>query len=148
MEDKTNVNLIIVNESKEGPYTREVIIGEHRLTGDESVDNGGNDSGPSPYDFLLTALGTCTSMTVRTYAKLKQIPLKNIIVRLSHQKIHADDCVNCEEKNAKIDKIEVGLELQGDLTSEQMDKLLEIANMCPVYRTLTSKILINTQLVN
>jgi putative redox protein len=142
-----NSQEITVREDGKGRFTQEIIIGHHVLIADEPIINGGNDSGPSPYDFLLAALGTCTSMTLRMYANFKQYPLEKIIVKLTHKKIHADDCVECENTNSKIDHIERVIELQGPLSQEQQSKLLEIANKCPVHRTLTSKILITTQLV-
>jgi len=137
---------VIVSESGKGIYTQEITIGSHVLIADEPVGNGGNDSGPSPYDFLLAALGSCTSMTLRMYADLKKIPLKKVIVRLQYEKIYANDCADCENSNSKIDHINRQIELQGDLTEDQRKKLLEIANKCPVHRTLTSKILITTRL--
>jgi putative redox protein len=137
---------IIVKESGKSKFAQEIKIGNHILLADEPIANGGNDTGPSPYDFLLTALGTCTSMTIRMYADLKKIPVTGIIVRLNHEKIHATDCADCENNNSKIDHIDRNIELQGNLTQEQRDKLLEIANKCPVHRTLTSKISITTAL--
>ena len=133
----------IVHETGIGRYTQKVIIGPHIFTADEPKQNGGNDSGPSPYDFLLAALGSCTSMTVRMYAELKNLPLEQIHVTLKHEKIHVEDCTECENNNSKIDRIE----LKGALSQEQRVKLLEIANKCPVHRTLTSKILIETELL-
>ncbi len=137
----------IVSETKEGKFTQEIIIGDHVLTADEPITAGGNDAGPSPYDFLLAALGTCTSMTLRMYANLKKFPLEKVIVTLRYDKIHVNDCVDCENTNSMIDHIERVIELQGMLSREQRDKLIEIANKCPVHRTLTSKILITTELV-
>lgn len=137
----------IVSESGKGRYTQEITIGSHVLTADEPVENGGNDSGPSPYDFILAALGSCTSMTVRMYAELKKFPLKKIIVKLQYEKIYAEDCAHCENSNSKIDHINRQIELQGDLTEEQRAKLLDIANKCPIHRTLTSKIIITTRLI-
>lgn len=139
---------IIVQETREGKFTQEIIVGNHKLTADEPKTYGGNDLGPSPYDFLLTALGSCTSMTVRMYAEFKKIPLKKIIVKLKIEKIYATDCANCDNNNAKIDKITRLIEFQGDLSPEQRKSLLEIANKCPVHRTLTSKIIIDTQLLD
>ncbi|WP_298625887.1 OsmC family protein [uncultured Legionella sp.] len=137
----------IVSESGKGKLTQEIKIGSHRLTADEPLENGGNDTGPSPYDFLLAGLGSCTSMTLRMYADMKKFPLDKIIVRLQHEKIYAEDCADCENKNSKIDRITRHIELQGHLTNEQRQKLLDIADKCPVHRTLTSKILITTELV-
>lgn len=144
----TNQNETIVRESGEGKYAQEIIIGSHTLAADEPIAGGGNDLGPSPYDFLLAALGTCTSMTIRMYASLKQFPLDKITVKLTHKKIYSDDCQDCENQNAKIDHIDRLIELQGDLSEEQRAKLLDIANKCPVHRTLTSKMMITTKLVN
>ncbi len=137
----------VVTETRDGQFTQKIIIGNHVLTADEPIINGGQDTGPSPYDFLLAALGTCTSMTLRMYAKLKQFPLEKITVRLKHDKIHVDDCIGCENSNSKIDHIERLIELEGALTQEQRTHLLEIANKCPVHRTLTSKIIILTKLI-
>jgi len=139
---------VIVQETTAGRYTQEITIGLHTLTGDEPSNYGGNDLGPSPYDFLLTALGTCTSMTVRMYATLKKFPLEKITVKLSHNKIHVEDCKDCENEKAFLDQIDVVIELEGNLSDEQRNKLLEIANKCPVHRTLTSKTIINTQLIS
>lgn len=137
----------IVHETGNGRYTQKVIIGPHILTADEPIQNGGNDSGPSPYDFLLAALGSCTSMTLRMYAELKNLPLEQIHVTLKHEKIHIEDCTENESNHSKIDRIERFIELKGALSQEQRIKLLEIANKCPVHRTLTSKILIETELL-
>ncbi len=138
---------IIVRENGDGKYEQQIVIGDHVLTGDEPVASGGKDAGPSPYDFLLAALGTCTSITLRMYADLKKIPLIKVTVKLKHEKIHAEDCAQCENTNAKVDHIERIIELQGDLSQEQRSKLLEIANKCPVHQTLTSKVLITTLLI-
>lgn len=140
------MNHILVQESGKGKFTQKIIIGNHVLEADEPVINGGNDLGPSPYDFLLTALGCCTSMTLRMYADLKKIPLKNIIVKLEHEKIYAQDSADYEQNQSKIDSIQRNITLEGELSEEQRTKLLEIANKCPVHRTLTSKILISTVL--
>jgi len=136
-----------VSESDLGRYAQEITAGEHTLTADESVEDGGNDLGPSPYDFLLAALGSCTSITLRMYSERKQIPLKKAIVRLSYEKVYAEDCADCESTNSKMDHIDRQIELHGDLTEDQRKELLEIANKCPVHRSLTSEILITTQLV-
>lgn len=138
----------VVSETGDGQFTQKIIIGSHVLIADEPIINGGKDTGPSPYDFLLAALGSCTSMTLRMYAKLKKFPLEQVIVRLTHEKIHVDDCIGCENNNSKIDHIDRLIELEGTLTQEQRTQLLEIANKCPVHRTLTSKIIITTKLVD
>ena len=138
--------LVAVMETREGKFTQEVRVGKHRLRADEPVAAGGTDTGLSPYDLLLAGLGACTSMTIRMYADLKQIPLEKITVRLKHDKVHAQDCAECETKEGKIDRIDREIELAGSLDEAQRAKLLEIANKCPVHRTLHSEIWIPTQL--
>jgi putative redox protein len=128
-------------------FAQEIEIGPHRLKGDEPVAFGGTDIGPSPYDFLLAALGTCTSMTISLYARRKGWPLENVTVSLQHSKIHAIDCAECETKVGKIDRIEREIQLTGALTNEQRAKLMEIADKCPVHQTLTSEINIRTRAV-
>ena len=125
-----------------------VVAGRHALVGDEPVDQGGTDAGPDPYDFLLAALGTCTSMTVSLYARRKGWPLEGVKVHLMHSKIHALDCASCETREGKVDRIDRDLELMGPLSDEQRGRLLEIANKCPVHRTLTSEIEIRTRLAS
>jgi uncharacterized OsmC-like protein len=128
-------------------FAQQIEIGPHRLKGDEPVTFGGTDTGPSPYDFLLAALGTCTSMTISFYARRKGWPLEKVTVSLHHAKIHAIDCAECETKVGKIDRIELEIELTGALTTEQRTKLMEIADRCPVHQTLTSEINIRTRAV-
>ena len=128
-------------------FAQEIEIGPHRLKGDEPVAFGGTDTGPSPYDFLLAALGTCTSMTISLYAQRNGWPLDSVTVLLHHSKIHAVDCAECETKEGKIDRIEREIQLTGALTTEQRAKLMEIADKCPVHRTLTSEINIRTRAV-
>jgi putative redox protein len=137
---------VIVSETGEGKFTQKITIGEHVLTADEPVDAGGKDLGPGPYDFLLAGLGACTAMTIRWYADIKKIPLKHVKVSLTQEKIHSKDCENCDD-NSKIDHIDRKIELEGDLSEEHRQKLLDIANKCPVHRTLTSTISITTELV-
>lgn len=122
-------------------------MGGHQLLADEPAALGGTDTGPGPYDFLLSGLGACTSMTVSLYARRKQWPLEGVTVRLRHSRIHAADCEDCEKKDGMLDRIELDVELHGTLTEEQRTRLIEIANKCPVHRTLTSEINIRTQLV-
>jgi len=128
-------------------FTQEILAGTHALTADEPVSVGGNDAGPTPYEFLLEALGACTSMTVAMYARRKAWPLIGITVRLRHSRFHAQDCADCETRQAMLDRIERDIQFHGGLSSEQRDKLLEIADKCPVHQTLTSKIEIQTRLV-
>jgi uncharacterized OsmC-like protein/alpha/beta superfamily hydrolase len=138
--------VVTVMETREGKFTQEVRVGKHRLRADEPADVGGTDTGPSPYDYLLAGLGACTSMTIRLYADLKKLPLEKVTVRLRHDKIHAQDCAECETKEGKIDRIEREIGLAGNLDEAQRAKLLEIANKCPVHRTLHSEIWIPTRL--
>jgi putative redox protein len=109
---------------------------------------GGDASGPAPYDFLMTGLGACTSMTMRMYADLKAFPLEHIQVELQHEKIEAADCEQCETSTGKVDRIKRKITLSGDLTPEQEQRILKIANKCPVHRTLKSEILIETDLAD
>ena len=127
-------------------FAQEIAAGRHSLTADEPISVGGTDTGPTPYDFLLTAIGSCTSMTLAMYARRKRWPLEAVTVRLRHAKIHAADCEACETKDARIDRIERDIELTGVLSEDQRARLLEIANQCPVHRTLTSEIHIQTRL--
>ncbi len=126
-------------------FAQQIEIGPHRLKGDEPAAFGGTDTGPSPYDFLLAALGTCTSMTISFYARRRGWPLESVTVSLRHSKIHAIDCAECETKVGKIDRIEREIQLTGALTNEQRSKLMEIADRCPVHQTLTSEINIRTR---
>ena len=121
-------------------FKQEIVAGKHHLVADEPISAGGGDAGPDPYDYLLTALGACTSMTVGLYARRKQIPLENITVWLRHSRIYAKDCEECETKEGMLDRIDVELDLTGPLSAEQHDKLMEIAAKCPVHRTLTSEV--------
>jgi len=128
-------------------FAQQIDVGPHRLTADEPIDVGGKDAGPSPYDLILAALGSCTSMTVSLYARTKKWPLESVTVNLRHSKIHAADCRDCETKEGKIDRIERDIHLVGALDQEQRKKLLEIADKCPVHRTLHSEINIQTRAI-
>ena len=138
----------VVVTSGNGGFLQNVSIGPHRFLADEPVEVGGRDAAPNPYELLLAALGACTAMTVRMYATRKQWPLEALRVRLMHEKIHAEDCLDCETKQGLVDRIEGEISLGGNLTDEQRQRLLEIANNCPVHRTLTSEIAIETRLVD
>ena len=128
-------------------FAQAITAGEHHLVSDEPEASGGTDMGPGPYDLLLAALGSCTSGTMAMYARRKHWPLETIRVHLRHSKVHATDCADCETKPAKLDRIERDIELVGALDDEQRARLLEIADRCPVHRTLTSTIDIQTRLV-
>jgi uncharacterized OsmC-like protein len=121
-------------------FKQEVVAGKHSVVADEPASVGGSDAGPDPYDYLLTALGVCTSMTVGLYARRKQFPVGSITVSLWHSRIHAKDCEECETKEGMLDRIDVEVGITGSLSVEQHDKLMEIAGKCPVHRTLTSEI--------
>ena len=128
-----------------GKFQQEIIARGHRLIADEPVVVGGLGSGPNPYDLLLAALGGCTAMTLRLYADLKKLPLVGTSVRLRHNKIYATDCAECETKDGKIDRIDVAITLDGDLDAAQRARLMEIADKCPVHRTLKSEVDIRTK---
>ena len=142
--DDTADGSVLVRETRRGTFQQEVIVGRRRLLADEPVSAGGMDSGLGPYDFLLAGLGACTSMTLRLYAERKHLPLRQTSVRLRHSKIHAADCTDCETKDGMLDRIERVITLDGDLNTEQRARLLEIADKCPVHRTLESEIDIRT----
>jgi putative redox protein len=144
--EKSGVKGVFVRGSAAG-FAQEILAGPHRMTADEPKSARGTDTGPSPYDLLLAALGASTSMTVGMYARRKGWPLEEVTVDLRHSKVYASDCADCESKEAMLDRIELDIHFVGELTAEQRTKLLEIANKCPVHRTLTSKIEIETRAV-
>jgi uncharacterized OsmC-like protein len=121
-------------------FKQEITAGRHRLVADEPPSAGGGDAGPDPYDYLLTSLGVCTSMTIGFYARRHQLPLETITVSLWHSRIHAKDCEECDTKEGMLDRIDVEIDLAGSLSEAQHAKLMEIAAKCPVHRTLTSEI--------
>jgi len=138
------VGIVLVRETGGGKFQQEIMSGPHRFLADEPVKAGGLDSGPGPYDLLLASLGACTSMTLRLYAENKKLPLQRVSVRLTHNKIHAEDCLNCETKEGMIDRIDRNITLEGALSADERKRLLEIADKCPVHRTLESEIEIRT----
>jgi uncharacterized OsmC-like protein len=129
-------------------FRQEITAGKHHLVADEPTSVGGGAAGPDPYDYLLTALGVCTSMTIGFYARRNRLPLENITVSLWHSRIHARDCEECETKDGMVDRIDVEVELTGSLSAEQHAKLMDIAAKCPVHRTLTSEINIRMRSAN
>jgi putative redox protein len=136
---------VVVRETRNGRFQQSVAVGPHRLLADEPVAAGGGDTGPGPYDLLLAGLGACTSMTMRLYAERKSLPLERVTVTLSHSKIHAQDCAACETKSGMLDQIDRVISMEGALDADQRQKLMEIADKCPVHRTLTSEIRIVTR---
>lgn len=134
----------VIVETRSGKFAQTVHTGRHVLVGDEPASVGGDDLGPAPYDLLLAALGTCTSMTIRMYADRKGIPLGSVRVALSHRRDHASDCTDCDNPAARINIIDRGITLAGDLTGEQRSSLMSIADRCPVHKTLTSRTEIHT----
>ena len=140
-------DIVHVSETGVGKFQQQVVVGPHRLIVDEPADAGGEDSGPSPYDLVLAALGACTAMTMRLYATHKALALDRVSVALHHEKIHAADCADCETKEGRIDRIERVIAIEGALDDAARAKLLEIANRCPVHRTLHSEVSIATRLV-
>jgi uncharacterized OsmC-like protein/fermentation-respiration switch protein FrsA (DUF1100 family) len=136
---------VVVRETRNSKFQQTISIGPHHLLADEPVGAGGEDSGPGPYDFLLAGLGACTSMTMRLYADRKSLPLERVTVTLKHGKIHAEDCAECETKAGMLDQIDLVIAMEGELDTEQRRKLMEIADKCPVHRTLTSEVRIVTE---
>jgi putative redox protein len=135
---------VVVRETRANKFQQSISVGPHRLTADEPVAAGGGDTGPGPYDLVLAGLGACTSMTMRMYADRKALPLERVTVTLSHSRIHAEDCAECETRVGMLDQFDRVIEMQGALDGEQRQKLMEIADKCPVHRTLTSEIHIVT----
>lgn len=143
MNEKETADVVVHGDAR--GFGQEIVAGKHRFVADEPASAGGGDTGPDPYDYLLAALGVCTSMTVGLYARRKQLPLDNITVSLWHSRIHAKDCEECATKEGMLDRIDVEIELSGLLTDEQHAKLMEIAAKCPVHRTLKGEINIRLQ---
>jgi putative redox protein len=132
--------VVVVRGGAQG-FVQEVTAGRHHLVTDEPVAAGGTDRGPGPYDLLMAALGSCMSMTIALYARTKQWPLETVVVRLTHSRIHAKDCLDCVVRDdTLLDRIDTAVQLSGALTAEQERKLMEVAHKCPVHRTLKSQI--------
>ncbi|MBR0788020.1 OsmC family protein [Bradyrhizobium manausense] len=139
---------VVVQETRKSKFNQIITVGPHHLVADEPVAAGGEDAGPGPYDFLLAGLGACTSMTMRLYADRKSLPMDRVTVTLKHSKIYAKDCAECETRDGMLDQIERDIAIDGALDAEQRKKLMEIADKCPVHRTLTSEIRIVTKAVD
>lgn len=144
-EEISTEHEVVANLGDEG-FTTEMRAGKHYFVADEPVSFGGNDFGPSPYDYVSAALASCTSMTIQMYARRKKWPLKNVETHVNHHKTHAEDCDNCDRNTSKIDLFEREIVLNGNLDEEQQKKVLEIADKCPVHRTLHNKVQITTKL--
>ena len=132
-------------ETRRDRYVERISIGPHVLEVDEPSDAGGADVGPSPYELLLAALGSCASITVRMYAERRQWPLEGVHIVLTHAKAHAADCAACESDTSMIDRIEMEITLLGALSPDQHARLMQIASKCPLHRTLTSGIEIHSR---
>jgi putative redox protein len=139
--------VVEVTEARTARLAQYVRAGRHLLMADEPIAAGGDDIGPGPYDYLLAALGACTSMTMRLYAERKGIPAERFSVRLSHRKLHAVDCADCETREGRIDEITREISIEGDLPDAARDRLMEIADKCPVHQTLTHEVKIRSRLV-
>jgi putative redox protein len=136
----------VVAQTKIDGFRTEVSAGNHAFLADEPLSVGGTDTGPTPYDLLSAALATCTSITLRMYARLKNIELRSATVAVRHGRVHAEDCGDCESATGKIDEFQRVLTLDGDLTEEQRQRMLEIADRCPVHKTLHGEIKVRTTL--
>ncbi|MBV8394460.1 MAG: OsmC family protein [Alphaproteobacteria bacterium] len=135
---------VVVVSTGNGPFEQAMADGRHIVTAEEPRSAGGGDAGPGPYELLLMSLGSCTSMTVQLYAARKKWPLEQVIVRLRHSRKYIEDCADCEKPTAMVDHIDKSVGLVGALDDAQRARLMEIADHCPVHRTLTSKIVIKT----
>lgn len=132
---KKPMKIVHIHHGKEN-YKTVMTAGNHESIADEPVNLGGQATGPDPYDYLLMSLGSCTVITIKMYADRKKWPVEDVFVELRHFKSHAQDCNNCEKSDTKIDYIEKDIIVKGDISDDQLDKLLEISDKCPVHRTL------------
>jgi uncharacterized OsmC-like protein/pimeloyl-ACP methyl ester carboxylesterase len=145
-DDMDDSDAVLVSESGEGRFQQLVRVGPHRLLADEPLDAGGDETGPTPYDFLAIGLGVCTSMTLRMYAARKKLDVGRISVRVDHGKVHADDCLECADGlEGRIDRFVRTIAAEGEIDAETRNKLLEIADKCPVHRTLETRSVITTR---
>jgi len=137
---------VIVTAERSG-LRQNIMIGPHQLGADEPIVSGGADAGPDPYELLLAALGACTGITVRMYAERKKWPLEGVQIQLAHSKIHGEDCADCETQARTLDRIDRNISFTGNLSTDQLQRLREIADRCPVHCTLTSRVQIHTLVV-
>ncbi len=146
---KVENDMVVVTETGDGKFANVVVTKSgHIVSADEPEAMGGNNTGPTPYDFLLAALGSCKSITMRMYANHKGFDMERVEVRLSHSKIHAEDCASCETKKGKVDQIQTDISITGDLSAEEQQRIFEIAERCPVHKTITGEVLIKSDLKN
>lgn len=147
MADPDNKKIVHAHLPKEEHFTTTLTTGHHELLADEptSVD-GGQDKGPDPYDYLLMSLGSCTLMTIKMYVNRKGWSLDDAYMELRHYKRHNEDCANCEDARSRIDVIEKEVIVEGDLSDEQLDRILDISKKCPVHRTLLGDIKIDSKI--
>lgn len=149
MADSNKQKIVHVHLPEKELYTTTLNAGKHQLLADEGPQvKGGRDTGPDPYDYLLMALGSCTVMTLRMYAKHKDWPLDDVYMELRHNKRHAEDCENCEKTSSKLDYIEKEIIVEGELSDEQVNRLLEISQKCPVHRTLLGEIQLESSITH
>ena len=146
LQNSVKPGTVLVASTGAGPFDQIMLDGRHMVRADEPASAGGSDGGPNPYELLLMSLGSCTSMTVQMYAARKKWPLEQVVVRLRQERVHAQDCTDCEKPTSMVHRIEKTIELIGALDEEQRARLREIADHCPVHKTLTSKIEIATVL--
>jgi putative redox protein len=144
-EAEPGVRVTLSRDAGAGRFATDITAGRHRLRADEPTSLGGEDTGPGPYELLLAALGACTAMTLRMYADQKKWPLERVRVDLKHDKIHAADCATCDTREGRVDRIERVLQIEGALDATQRARLVEIADKCPVHRTLHSEVRIHTR---
>ena len=140
-------NEVTVTDGGPGKFTVDIAVGAHHLAGDEAKDIGGDDTGPAPHEFLLAGLGACTVMTLKLYAARKQWPLEHVAVRLTRRKIKAADCPDCRTTEGEVEEMTREITLTGPLDADTRARLLDLANKCPVHKTLTGEIKIRTALV-
>lgn len=137
---------VVVRDAGPGVFDTRVTAGRHEFAADEPVEAGGSDAGPTPYDLLLAALGSCTVMTLRVYAQRRGYPLQGVTVTLDHDRIHAQDCADCDTSEGYLDRIRRSVTLAGDLSEDQRRDLLRVAERCPVHRTLRSEVVLEPAL--
>jgi putative redox protein len=141
LQNSVKPGTVVVASTGAGPFDQIMLDGRHTVRADEPASAGGADSGPNPYELLLMALGSCTSMTVSLYAARKKWPLEQVVVRLRQERVHLQDCTDCEKPDAMVHRIEKTIELSGALDQEQRQRLREIADHCPVHKIVIETVL-------